>query len=160
MITDDLIIAAAKSHVSAPELRAIIDHELTDCDYETSELRLMLAADLLCDAALEVVSDESGLPKMSKVVILSQTVEMPMSEMTFCQDLQRAVRDGEITKDEIQALLLRSSVSNMISNALDAGEAPEDLAGATVQLSSLRLNDMLAQQSKPKGLFRRIFGRL
>ncbi len=72
----DEIHAHAKSAISNDELRNIIDCELNDFEYETTDIRLAIAADLICDAALEVVTRMSGKPAISKVVALGGETQL------------------------------------------------------------------------------------
>lgn len=66
MISSREIVSAAKARISGEELREIIDCELSSTKFETTDLRLVLAADLICDAALEVAAQLSGEPSIKK----------------------------------------------------------------------------------------------
>ena len=159
MITNREIVDAAKSQISGSELRSLIDCELGSVNFETDDLRLALAADLLCDTALEVLSKESDQPRITKVVTLNSETERELTELAIFKDLDRFYHDKKVTHEELQALLLRSSVANAIAQALKAGSSPEDIAGGSIRLTSIRLAGLLQSQSTRKGLFARIFGR-
>ena len=159
MITNRKIVDAATSQISDSELRNLIDCELGGINFETLDLRLALAADLLCDTALEVISKVSDQPTITKVVTLNFETERELTELAIFNDLNRFYHEQKVKHEELQALLLRSSVANAISQAVESGASPEDIAGGSIRLTSIRLTGLLQSQSKPKGLFARIFGK-
>lgn len=159
MITSREIIAAATCNISDSELRTLIDCELAGTEYKASEARLAIAADLLCDAALEVMSKYSEQPSITKVVTLNSETELELSEMAIYDSLHRSFREKNVTQDELQALLLRGSVASVIAQALEAGTSAEEIAAGTIRLASLRLTEMMKNPAKPKGLWGRLFGR-
>ena len=159
MMTSREIVDAAMSQISDSELRNLIDCELGGVKFETHDLRLALAADLLCDAALQVISKESGQPTITKVVSLNSETERELTELAIFKDLNRFYYDQRVTHEELQALLLRSSVTNAIAQALESGASLEDISGGSIRLTSIRLAGLLQSHSKPKGLFARVFGR-
>lgn len=155
MMTSREIVETATSQISDIELRNLIDCELGDTQFETLDIRLALAADLLCDAALEVISKLSERPTITKVVALNFETERELTELAIFKDLNRFYIDQKVTLEELQALLLRSSVAK----AMEAGATPESIAGGSIRLTSIRLSELLERQSKPKGMFARLFGK-
>lgn len=159
MISKTELIAAAMSHVGDLDLRMIIDSELNDTPFEASKLHLVLAADLICDAALEVVTEQSAGSRIKKTVVLDQETSVDFLEMAIVDDLKRMYEQGGVTKDTLQALSLRSATASAISQALEAGMTADDLTHATIPIVPMGLARLLAKQAKPRGLFRRMFGR-
>lgn len=157
MITNQEITDAAMSPASDEELRLIIDRELMDISYETSDLKLVIAADLICDAAFEVVAQLSDDPSIKKIVSLGPKT-MALSNMSIVTGLRRMFEDDKVTMDELQTLLLRSAIFDTISKAVEAGACREELARAEIALAPLRLTQLLEKQLKSKGLLRRLFG--
>lgn len=159
MTIDQNLTALANSQIRSEEIRSLIDSEMAEEDLETTDLRLALAADLLCDAAMEVVAQMSEEPTISKMVVLDDNTQIELSEMSIVGSLHRAYETGAVNLEELQALLLRSSVANAVARALEGGATPEDIAGGTIQLKSIRLDSLLKKQARPKSFLARIFGR-
>ncbi|MEL7257130.1 MAG: hypothetical protein AAFN80_04710 [Pseudomonadota bacterium] len=159
MITNEQIVEAALSPLSNEEIRKIVDCELDGVDFETSDVRLMLAADLISDAALEVAAQLEEKPNIPKVFTLDDSVQLNFAEMSIVGAVDNARRDGVVSMDELQTLLLKSAVANAIANALDSGMSAEDLADSQIALSSIRLSKFLETQSKPKGFLKSLLGR-
>ena len=153
MLNDEEIREAARSHVTDAELRMLIDSELGDFEPELPDVRLKLAADMLCDAAMEVAARRFDAPKINKTFVQGN-VEISYSEMAIVADVDRNVVNGNVSQDELNALLLRSSVAHVVSQAIEAGTSEEDIAGGSVQTMSLRLQEL--QTPKKKGFLSRL----
>lgn len=157
MFTDHDIQEAAKSPISASELQTLIKNELDDEGHATDDLRLLIAADMLCDAAMEVMASATATPSITKVVLLgSSTLEL--REMAITHALTQAHQTGGITHEQLQTLLIRSATANVIANALNDGQDPKDFAEATLKLTPLRLSALCKKQTPSNGLFSRLFG--
>lgn len=159
MTSSQNVIAAAKSSVSDEELRMLIDLKLGEKDFETDQLRLAAALDLLCEASFEVMSQISDNPSMTKTVEFDGTAKLELSETAIYSDLFSAFSELKVTDEELHALSLRSSAASAIAKAIDAGEARENLAGGALRIIPLRTRQILKLNRKSEGLFQRIFGR-
>ena len=157
MITNQEITDAAMSPASNEELRLIIDRELMDISYETSDLKLVIAADLICDAAFEVVAQLSDDASIKKIVSLGPKT-MALQNMSIFTGLRRMFEDNKVTMDALPTLVLRSPIFDTISKAVEAGACREELVRAEIALAPLRLTQLLEKQLKSKGLLRRLFG--
>ncbi|WP_127749814.1 hypothetical protein [Parasedimentitalea marina] len=158
MITHEEKLAIATSPLNFRELRSVIDNETAETQQETTDLRILLAADLICDAALEVSALNPDIPNISKVVELDSNTSLDLAKTAVCICLQKAFVEGKVTQDELDALLLKGSVAGAIFKALEDGTKPEDLAGASIRIVPVRFSGFVKVQQKPKGFLKRLFG--
>ncbi len=155
LLSDKEIREAAASHVTDAELRMLIEAELGEYEPDLPSVRLKLAADMLCDAAMEVAAIRFDAPRINKLLVQGD-VQISYSDLAIVEDVDRNVESGNITQEELNALLLRSSIAHVVSQAVAAGASEEDIASGEVKTTSLRLTEM--QKTKRKSLLSRLFG--
>ena len=156
MLSDEEIREAATSNVTDHELRMLIDAELGDTEPNLPDVRLMLAADMLCDAAMEVAARKFGAHSIKKTFVQGD-LEISYSELAIVADVDRNVENGNISVEELNALLLKSSVAHTVSQAIETGVSEEDIAGGSVATTSLRLTEL--QKQKKRGFLSKLFSR-
>ena len=156
-MTGDEFFKLAKDSLSGDEIRKLIDDSLSGAAVSYDSLRLILASDLLCDAAFELKAHDTGMPVMSKTVALNPEIGVDLSEMAIVQDLREQRNEGHVTEDELRELALASAGANAISNMLADGADPSELEGAAIGLTPIGLIEKVSENVKPKGLFSRLF---
>ena len=156
-MTRDEFFKLAQDPLSGDEIRRLIDDSLSGAAVSYDSLRLILASDLLCDAAFELKSHDSGMPVMSKTVALNPEISVDLSEMAIVQDLREQRNEGRVTEDELRELATASAGANVTSNMLADGVDPSEFAGATVRLAPIGLIEEINESAKPKGFFGRLF---
>jgi hypothetical protein len=159
MNSDQTLSTLAGTPVTTREICQLIDAELSDTDVDTSDLRLVLATDLLCDAALEVSAQLSGAPTISKRVSVDGSTVLPLADMAVVHALRGALDAGEVSQEMLQSLVIRSAVAAAISDALEKGATAESIASGAITLTPIRLSKLLQRSEKPKGLLAKLFDR-
>ena len=158
-MTRDEFFKLAQDPLSGDEIRKLIDDTLSGAAVSYDSLRLILASDLLCDAAFELKARDTGRPVMSKTVALNPDVSVDLSEMAIIQNLREQRNEGRVTESELRELALASAGANVISNMMADGADPSELEGATIGLTPIGLIEKISENAKPKGLFGRFFKR-
>lgn len=158
-MNSDEFEALAHMPFSRLEIRALIDAELSGTVISQDDMRMVLASDLLCDAALEIEASRSGHPTMKKSVVLNDDVQLDLADFALVENLRRERESGNVTPRELEQLLLRGSVANAVSNALAGGAEASDLEGATIALTPIGLINTIEAQAKPSGFLGRLFGK-
>ena len=159
LIEDDRV-ALARLPIEPRELRSVIDAELADQDFYEADLRLILASDLICEAALEVVAEKIGQRMLTKMVVLSDHTRAELSSLAVVHALRSAHVNGEVSLGELQTLLSRSATANAIASFLEEASESDELDGSTVTIAPNKFLYLTKQPEVRAGLFSRMVRKL
>ena len=143
MISGKEALAISRAEIDNQEIRMLIETSLAGEELDTADSRLILASDLLMDAAFEIFTLMQPERPMTKIVFLDRNKHIILKKMAVFKALERAFREGRVSEEELRSLAFRSSLVDLVTNALDGGASPDDLAGEEAVLVSTRLNEMV-----------------
>lgn len=154
-------VSIARMPVTASTLRACIDRELGDKGNapDLTDPVAILATDLLCDAALEAQTRRQSQKGITKTVNLTETAQIDLKETGIVRALVEAIETGQVTEEELNALLLRSSVAGTIAKALKSGVSPEDIAKAQIDIVPVVFSGLDMGPKTSGSFLGRLFGK-
>ncbi|MEM9062581.1 MAG: hypothetical protein AAGD13_19145 [Pseudomonadota bacterium] len=151
------VIEIATAPLTRQEVREVVDAALSDQDLKTSDPRLMLAGDMICDAAMEVMTLRSSRPSVEKTLTFGEDETLSLRETGLVSSLWKLFESGGITQEEINSLLLRSATADVIQKQQASGRSDEEICASPIALSPIGFNAWVREQQKPKSWLARLF---
>ena len=150
-------LGIAKADLSEDELLGVVNAAFADTDLQTDDPRLILASDMISDAAMEVVALRSPKRSITKMVALDETISIPLGETGVVVALWKCFDQGKVSQEDMNALLMASSIADLIQNMQKAGKSDEEICSSEVTLTPMGFQSWLKEQGKPRGWFKRLF---
>ena len=159
MSSDLSPLEIAKARISSAELRCVVDAAFEDREIDSTDPRLIMASDLICDAAMEVVVLRSSTPSITKILAIGDADKLPFNETGVVAALWKMLDNGTVTMDELQQMLLGSAVADVVQKRQSAGHSAEEICASEITLAPVGFNAWLDAQRKPNSWIKRLFGR-